>query len=191
MTAPLKHNPRPFKCLHITGRKNHGKTTLIEELVPLLVKRHLRVVTVKYTANPFDVDRRTTDTFRHRKSGGSLALAITPVAAAIFRNRAPDESFFDTLTPLLAAIGPIDLLLIEGGPPIPTIPRVEVWRAERREWPLYRLHARRQLSHDNPRALITDDTPVALPPDVAVLPRRATTPKQKQRLVEALLALAS
>ncbi len=53
----------------ISGVKNSGKTTLIKNIIPSLVKKGYKVATVKHDGHDFEPDVPNTDTYNHRKSG--------------------------------------------------------------------------------------------------------------------------
>jgi len=49
-------------AVSVVGRKNAGKTTLIERLVPELIARGRRVATIKHDAHDFEIDIPGKDT---------------------------------------------------------------------------------------------------------------------------------
>ena len=53
----------------IVGKSDSGKTTLIEKLVPELVRLGLRVGTVKHDAHSFEIDHPGKDSWRHGQAG--------------------------------------------------------------------------------------------------------------------------
>src|SRR5450756_1822958 len=53
----------------IVGKSDAGKTTLIEKVVPELVKLGLRVGAVKHDAHSFEIDHPGTDSWRHGQAG--------------------------------------------------------------------------------------------------------------------------
>src|SRR5471030_2947186 len=55
-----------MKVFGFAGYSGSGKTTLIEQLVPRLVQRGLRVSVVKHAHHDFDVDVPGKDSYRHR-----------------------------------------------------------------------------------------------------------------------------
>ena len=111
-----------MKTLHIVGGKNHGKTTLIVELVGELTGRGLRVGTIKHTSHTHDLDTPGSDSYRHRQAGAVPAAIVTRDLVGVFFPR--PEDLYQQLSPLLAGC---DLVLVEGhmghaGP------KIEVWR---------------------------------------------------------------
>ena len=100
------------KVLLIVGYKKVGKTTLLEKLIPELSKRGYRVGTVKHHHSdfPVSVDTVGTDTWRHRQAGAVSVALATPSDIATFRDGASSI----TLDQLVAALGPTDIVLVEG-----------------------------------------------------------------------------
>jgi len=60
---------RPPALVAIVGKSDSGKTTLIEKVVPELVRLGLRVGTVKHDAHSFEIDHPGKDSWRHGQSG--------------------------------------------------------------------------------------------------------------------------
>lgn len=115
-----------MKRIHIVGRQNHGKTTLVVELVRAMTARGLRVGTIKHSSHHHEIDTPGKDSYRHREAGGSPASIVTPDLATVFLPRTPGD---DAHRRILALYGACDLVLIEGGIELPG-PKVEVWREE-------------------------------------------------------------
>ena len=70
-------NPREpgvaMNRIHIVGRKNHGKTTLIVEVLAEFHRRGIRVGAIKHSAHRRELDPPGKDSYRHREaeqSGG-------------------------------------------------------------------------------------------------------------------------
>ena len=53
----------------VSGVKNSGKTTFIEGLIPCLLKKGLKTVSIKHDGHEFVPDMPGTDSDRHRKAG--------------------------------------------------------------------------------------------------------------------------
>jgi molybdopterin-guanine dinucleotide biosynthesis protein B/molybdopterin-guanine dinucleotide biosynthesis protein len=62
----------------VVGKSDSGKTTLIEKLVPELVKLGLRVGTVKHDAHSFEIDHPGKDSWRHGQSGAQAYVIASP-----------------------------------------------------------------------------------------------------------------
>ena len=155
--------------VHIIGGKNHGKTTLLEELVVEFRSRGLRVGTIKHTHHHHELDTPGKDSHRHREAGAAVIGILSPSMSAIFRpteksdaNEPRDpEQRYESLAPAFARC---DVVLVEGDVRT-TAPRVEVWRAERDAAPL----ANRGV---DVVAVVTDD---AIDVQAPVLPRADVT----------------
>lgn len=101
MSAPL--------VFGVVGWKNAGKTTLVEKLVAELVRRGLRVNTIKHGHHDLDVDQPGRDSYRHRAAGATEVAVVGGHRYAIMR-----EQEEPTLAEVLARLAPADLVLIEG-----------------------------------------------------------------------------
>lgn len=145
--------------IHIIGRKNSGKTTLIVELVRELTARGYAVGTIKHTHHRHEFDVPGKDSHRHRAAGASVVGLMGPGMSVVFLP-SPDTigsgRDYDALLPMFAGC---DLLLVEGDAQTDE-PRIEVWRSAIGSSPM---------AADDPAivAVVTDDTiPVEPPGDV-------------------------
>ena len=59
----------------IVGKKKSGKTTTVIRLVAELKRRGHRVMSIKH-GHHFDLDRKGTDSFRHREEGGAERVVL-------------------------------------------------------------------------------------------------------------------
>ncbi len=94
----------------VTGPKNSGKTTLIEKLVPLLMQAGYEVATIKHTSHDHLFDTPGKDSYKHRKAGAGMTLAVSRKELALFA--APDEKHINALLTMMATM--YDVCLIEG-----------------------------------------------------------------------------
>jgi len=141
------------KRVHIVGGKNHGKTTLVVELVELLRAQGLRVGTIKHTHHHHELDTPEKDSYRHRQAGAAAVGILSPSMNVIFwPPTEPWESTgdrrYDAFAPLLEHC---DVVLVEGDTQTAG-PKIEVWRASIGTRPL----AERDRSIV---AIVTDDAP--------------------------------
>jgi molybdopterin-guanine dinucleotide biosynthesis protein MobB len=113
-----------MKLLHIIGRKNHGKTTLVVELTESLRRRGVRVGTIKHSTDALDLDTPGKDTHRHRAAGASPVALVSGGGVTVFLPRR--EDVYTQLDPVFAGC---DVVLVEGDVTGPG-PKVEVWRRE-------------------------------------------------------------
>jgi molybdopterin-guanine dinucleotide biosynthesis adapter protein len=95
----------------IVGKSDSGKTTLIEKLVPELVRRGYRVATVKHDVHGFDVDREGKDSWRHKKSGAHTVVISSPTKLAVIRDVDHDAELAEIRD---RYIRDVDIVLSEG-----------------------------------------------------------------------------
>lgn len=95
----------------IVGKSDSGKTTLIEKLVPELIKRGYRVGTVKHDAHQFDIDHPGKDSWRHKQAGAEAVVISSPAKAAMVT----DVSRELTIDEIAGAyLHDVDIILTEG-----------------------------------------------------------------------------
>lgn len=112
--------------ISIVGRRNSGKTRVLESLVGELTRRGLRVGVLKHSAHGFEVDREGKDTWRHRRAGARAVGIMSARGLAVMRELEGELP----LPQAAALLGPdLDVILTEGFKQAPT-PKVEVMRAE-------------------------------------------------------------
>jgi molybdopterin-guanine dinucleotide biosynthesis protein B len=115
-----------MKTFGFAGWSGSGKTTLIEKLIPLMVKRGLRVSLIKHAHHSFDVDHPGKDSYRHRHAGAAEVLVTSSRRWVLMHELGGGEE-----PPFEEQIGhfsPCDLLIVEGFKYAP-IPKLEVWRS--------------------------------------------------------------
>ena len=144
----------------VSGVKNSGKTSLIVKLLPELIRRGLRVATVKHDGHRFEADRPGTDSFRHLEAGAVGTAVFDGEKFQLVRRAAVDESF------LLDQFPEAELILLEGFKDSPW-PKIEIVRAAVSEQPVCHPAARLALVTD--RAFEDPGCPVFALDDVAGL----------------------
>jgi molybdopterin-guanine dinucleotide biosynthesis protein B len=72
----------PILCF--VGRSNSGKTTLIERVIPELVRAGYKVATVKHAGHGFDLDTEGKDSWRHKRAGASSVMILSKGSMAMF-----------------------------------------------------------------------------------------------------------
>lgn len=144
-----------MKRIHIVGGKNHGKTTLVSDLVVEFNRRGLRVGTIKHTHHQHELDTPGKDSHKHRKAGAAIVGILSRSMNAVFwpnepqmpeRESLPTEERYATFSKMYSDC---DLVIVEGDT-LTTAPKLEVWRAEQGTDP-----KAEQLQ--NVRAIVTDD----------------------------------
>ena len=139
------------KRLHILGRKNHGKTTLVVQLVSQLSQRGLRVGTIKHTHHQHELDTPGKDSHRHREAGAECVGILTPSWSAAFWGSPPADAGderYESFAPMMAKC---DLVLVEGDTQTRAA-KIEVWRAAVGSDPI-------AAQDDSVLAVVSDDVP--------------------------------
>jgi molybdopterin-guanine dinucleotide biosynthesis protein B len=143
-----------MKRIHILGRKNHGKTTLLVELVEHLTARGFRVGTIKHTHHAHELDTPGKDSHRHRAAGASVSAILSRSLNAVFwppelvknDGEATTANRYAAFEPHFAGC---DLVLVEGDTTCQGT-KIEVWRQAVGSEPM-------ALSDPQIRAVVTDD----------------------------------
>jgi molybdopterin-guanine dinucleotide biosynthesis protein MobB len=96
--------------LSIVGDRNSGKTTLVEALVSRLAGLNYKVATIKHTAHNHLFDQPGKDSYRHRRAGAGMTLAISGSELAFFAD--VTKAYKQDLMNVMAAR--FDICLVEG-----------------------------------------------------------------------------
>lgn len=100
-----------LKVINIIGSSsNVGKTFLIEGLIKELIKRNLKVATIKHDIHGFDIDKEGKDTYKHRKAGAQTVIISSKNRLAII-NEVEEET---KLEDIISMIKDKDIILVEG-----------------------------------------------------------------------------
>jgi molybdopterin-guanine dinucleotide biosynthesis protein MobB len=140
-----------MKRIHVLGRKNHGKTTLVVELVEHLSARGLRVGTIKHTHHSHELDAPGKDSHRHRQAGASVVGILSRGMSAVFWAPAAEAASEDRYEQFAPHFAGCDLVIVEGDT-MAAGPKVEVWRQAVGSTPMAREDA-------SIMAVISDDDP--------------------------------
>ncbi len=114
------------------GWSGIGKTTLLEKLIPELVRRGYRVATVKHVHH-FSMDHEGKDTWRHRKAGAACTIISSPEELAMIRDMDHDASLDEIREKY---IGDVDIMITEGYKQ-ERAPKIEVFRAGEHPGPVF------------------------------------------------------
>ena len=122
------------RVIAIIGRKNAGKTTLTVALVSELARRGRRVMTIKHSHHPADVDRPGSDSWRHFHEGrAERSLIAAPDLRVLFERSADD---YDPVALARRYLADADIVLAEGYKRAP-IPKIEIFRPSVDPTPLF------------------------------------------------------
>ena len=95
----------------IVGKSDSGKTTLIEKVVPELVKLGLRVGAVKHDAHSFEIDHPGKDSWRHGQAGAHAYAIASPERLAFITRLDGEMPLADIARRYFAGF---DLVVAEG-----------------------------------------------------------------------------
>lgn len=98
--------------ISFVGRSNSGKTTLIERVIPELVRAGYRVATVKHAGHGFDLDTEGKDSWRHKRAGASSVIVMSRGSLAMFAD-VPEEMKVEEIRDRFLD-GSYDLIIAEG-----------------------------------------------------------------------------
>lgn len=116
-----------MKVVGFAGYSGAGKTTLVEQLIPALRLRGLRVSVVKHAHHSFDIDHPGKDTYRHREAGAFEVVVASAKRLVLMREfeREVEMKVHHLLAELYTGV---DWVLVEGFKDS-DLQKVEVWRA--------------------------------------------------------------
>ncbi len=129
-----------------------GKTTLLEAMIPILVRAELRIGLIKHSHHNFQIDQPGKDSYRLRKAGATqILLAASSRTAAIIEHGdiKTKPSLADQFKHL--DCDKLDLIIVEGFKNEP-IPKIEIYRSSLEHPYLFP-------NDPNIIALVTDELP--------------------------------
>lgn len=126
-----------------------GKTTLLKQLIPLLVENGLRVALIKHAHHDFDIDKPGKDSYELRQSGAGQVLITSAKRRALMIENAveKDPRLDDELCYLRQQDA--DIILVEGFRH-ESFAKIELFRSAAGHEPLY-------IADENIIAVATDD----------------------------------
>ncbi|WP_372882897.1 molybdopterin-guanine dinucleotide biosynthesis protein B [Psychromonas sp.] len=104
----------PVPLLGFAAFSGTGKTTLLEQLIPLLVRQGLKVALVKHSHHDIEMDQPGKDSYRLRKAGASQLVLAGTQRAILFceYGQKKDSELHEQLA--LLQTDCLDLVLVEG-----------------------------------------------------------------------------
>jgi molybdopterin-guanine dinucleotide biosynthesis protein B len=117
-----------MKVVGFSGMSGSGKTTLVEQLIPALKLRGLRVSVVKHAHHSFDIDHPGKDTWRHRQAGAFEVVVASDRRLALMREF-EQTARVDAHQLIGELYDGVDWVLVEGFKDSNLL-KIEVWRAE-------------------------------------------------------------
>ncbi|MGL5285150.1 MAG: molybdopterin-guanine dinucleotide biosynthesis protein B, partial [Aeromonas sp.] len=103
----------PLPVLAISAWSGTGKTTLLEQVIPQLVARGIRLAVIKHAHHDVNLDQPGKDSWRLREAGASEVLLASDKRIAWLKET-PESPI--ALAALLERFNPaeLDLVLVEG-----------------------------------------------------------------------------
>ena len=142
-------NPDLVPIITFVGKAGTGKTTLLEQLIPMLKARGLRLAVLKHDAHHFEMDKPGKDTYRFTAAGADV-VTISNAEKFAMIEQPPEEL---SLRDIISRLPQVDLVLTEGYKKS-RYPKIEIHRAA--------LH-RPLLADPNELLAILTDEPVDSP----------------------------
>jgi len=145
---PMESEPFHTPVVCFVGRKNSGKTTLMEKVILGLKAAGHRVAAVKHDAHNFEIDYPGKDSFRFSAAGADTTVVSSPRKTAVVLHH-PEEMSLESI--LEWFVTGVDIVLMEGYKTT-RFPKIEVHRKATGE----------PLLHPSPHGLIAvaTDEPV-------------------------------
>tara|TARA_R110001583_G_scaffold69129_4_gene196201 strand:- start:5366 stop:5905 length:540 start_codon:yes stop_codon:yes gene_type:complete len=107
-------NAFPVPLLGFAAYSGTGKTTLLEQLIPLLCKQGLNIALVKHSHHNIELDKPGKDSYRLRKAGACQLLLAGTERAVLFHEygQKEDRKLIEQLD--LLNTDALDLVVVEG-----------------------------------------------------------------------------
>src|ERR1700685_2907214 len=99
-----------MRIIGLAGWSGSGKTTLVAGVIPVLVKRGLKVATVSHAHLKLDPDQRGKYSWLHRQAGASEVAIVSSRRWAIVHELGDEPE--TPLAEILAKLSPGDLGLV-------------------------------------------------------------------------------
>lgn len=115
-----------MRIIGLAGWSGSGKTTLVTAVIPVLVRRGLKVATVKHAHHEFDIDQPGKDSWLHRQAGASEVAIVSSRRWAMVHELGDEPE--PALRDVLEKLSPVDLVIVEGFKRH-AHPKLEVYRA--------------------------------------------------------------
>lgn len=114
--------------LAIVGWSGTGKTTLLQQVIPILLSKGIRAGLIKHTHHEMDVDTPAKDSYLLRKAGASQVMVASSERWALMCET-PEKQSID-LPYLLSRMdhSVLEIVLVEGFKE-ESVPKIVLWRA--------------------------------------------------------------
>jgi len=133
--------------ISIIGRSNSGKTTLIEQLIPLFNKKGYIFGTIKHDVHDFEMDHEGKDTWRHTQAGAKTVVIASSKKMAMLKQISSSMTVEEMARDFFPDV---DLIITEGYAS-DSYPKIEIFRPSVHDEPIYN-----ELGQNNLRAFVSD-----------------------------------
>lgn len=117
----------PTPLLGFAASSGTGKTTLLTQLVPLLVDKGIRIAIIKHSHHNVELDNPKKDSYKLRKAGAQQTIIASPKRTSlIIEHPDQDDSTLEQALSYLKTDS-LDLVLVEGFK-FAEIPKIELHR---------------------------------------------------------------
>lgn len=117
-------NPDTTPIITFVGKSGTGKTTFLEQLIPELKGRGLRLAVLKHDAHHFEMDKPGKDTYRFSAAGADVVTISNREKFALIEQ--PKEEL--TVADIVSRLPQVDIVLTEGYKKS-SYPKIEIHRA--------------------------------------------------------------
>ncbi len=117
---------KEIPIVSIVAKSGTGKTTLIEKLIPALIKRGYRVGTIKHHGHGFEIDHEGKDSWRHKQAGAQVTVLASSHRVAVVEEVEKDHAIEELRDIYIRGV---DIVLTEGFKKN-RLPKIEVFRAD-------------------------------------------------------------
>lgn len=148
-------NPDRVPIITFVGKSGTGKTTLLEQLIPMLKAHGLRLAVLKHDAHHFEMDKPGKDTYRFTAAGADVVTISNAEKFAMIEQPPQELSLRD----IIARLPQVDLVLTEGYKKS-RYPKIEIHRAA--------LHRPLLASPEELLAILTDEPVDSPAPQLAL-----------------------
>lgn len=97
--------------ISLVGKSNSGKTTLLEKLIPQIIKSGFRVGVLKHHQHDFEFDIPGKDTWRHKQAGAEVVVLATPTGIGVVKDTRTELSIDDLIKQYYEDV---DIVITEG-----------------------------------------------------------------------------
>lgn len=163
-----KHIP----VVSFVGSSGSGKTTFLEQIIPLFIDTGYKIGAIKHDAHKFEIDKPGKDSYRLKQAGAETVCISSAEKLALIQS-CKNEYTVEEL--ILKFFGNVDLVLTEGYKKS-DLPKLEIYRSANNKPPL-------NFTNKELIGVISDDNP-----DVDV---KLFSFAEKENVVQHILSLIS